>query len=313
MILAAADRQVGVTEAMAEAIIDRRDPKKITHSVQDLLRERIYAIGQGYEDANDLDRLREDPALKLACARLPHSGDALASQPTHSRLENAVTPKELRDLSLALARCVVAQLPADTDSVVLDVDATEDPCHGQQQFESFNRFYDSHCYLPLLIYVTGPDEAQWLLGALLRPGTGKSTLGMGTLVKWAVRLLRERFPQVKILLRGDRGFGNATVLRWCHALDMDYRLCMAQNPVLQERSIAVQIDAALQATYPHAGEDHQEVGEFQYQAGSWRYEERVIVKAEVTNGKLNPRYVVTSESEDPEQEYLQRKMFDHQI
>jgi len=304
-LLAAADRRTGVTSALAAALTDRRDPAKVKHPLPDLLRERVYAIAQGYEDANDLDRLRDDPALKLACDRLPRTGAALASQPTLSRLENAVTPQDVRAMALALARQVIAQLPADTTAVVLDVDATDDPCHGQQQLECFNGFYDAHCYLPLLLYVTGPDGRQRLLGALLRPGNHKGTQGLGTMLKWAVRLLRARFPAVKILLRGDSGFGNATVLRWCHALEIGYRLCLAQNPVLQERSITVQMDAALQATFPQAGEDGQEFGEFRYRARSWAQEERVIVKAEVTQGKLNPRFVVTSETEAPEAEYRQ--------
>ena len=303
VLLAAADRQVGVTSAMVAALEDRRDPAKVKHPLHDLLRERIYAIAQGYEDANDLDRLKDDPALKLACGRLPASGDALASQPTLSRLDNAVTPRALRTLAVALARQVVAQLPANATAVVLDIDATEDPCHGQQQFECFNKFYDAHCYLPLLLYVTGPDGAQRLLGALLRPGNKKGTQGLGTLLKWAVRLLRQRFPGLRIVLRGDSGFGNATVLRWCQALQIGYRLCVAQNAVLQERSIAVQMDAALLVTHPRAGEDGQEFGEFRYQAGTWRQEERVIVKAEVTQGKLNPLFVVTSEYATPEAEY----------
>lgn len=303
--LAAADRQAGVTAALTAALVDRRDPAKVTHPLRLLLQERVYAIAQGYEDANDLDRLRDDPALKLACGRLPRTGAALASQPTLSRLENAVTPRELRALALALAARVVAQLPADTTAVVLDIDATDDPCHGQQQFEGFNGFYDAHCYLPLLLYVTGPDGRQRLLSALLRPGRVKGTQGLGTLLKWAVRLLRARFPGVQIVLRGDSGFGNATVLHWCHALGIGYRLGVAQNPVLQERSIAVQMDAALLATYPQAGEDGQEFGAFRYRAGSWRQEERLIVKAEVTRGKLNPRFVVTSEDEAPEEAYRQ--------
>ena len=213
--------------------------------------------------------------------------------------------QDLRAGMLGVARCVIGQLPAETVEVVLDVDATDDPCHGQQQLEIFNKFYDAHCYLPLLLYVTGPDGQQRLLGALLRPGTAKGSVGLATMLKWAVRLFRERFPAIKIVLRGDSGFGNATVLRWCHALGIGYRLCMAQNAVLHNLSTPVQIDAMLLATYPRAGEDGQEFGEFRYQAGSWEQEERLIVKAEVTYDKVNPRFVITSEAASPEEEYRQ--------
>lgn len=303
LMLAAADRQCGVTAALAATITDRRDPKKVSHSMQELLRERIYAIAQGYEDANDLDRLKADPALKLACGRLPESGADLASQPTISRLENALTPRDLRFMALSLARGVVSQLPADTTMVILDVDPTDDPCHGQQQLECFNGFYDEHCFLPLLLYVSGADQQQRLLGSLLRPGNKTASEGLGSMLKWAVRLIRERFPGVKILLRGDCGFGHDRVLRWCHALRIGYRLCLKQNPRLQEKSTAVQMDAALLATFPRAGEDGQEFGEFDYRAKSWQQQERVIVKAEVTQDKLNPRFVITSEDDLPEDEY----------
>lgn len=302
VFVAAADQRAGVTKALATAFRDPRDPAKIQHSVTDLLRERIYAITMGYEDANDLDRLNADPALKVVCDRLPRTGKALASQPTLSRQENAASARELLQGGIRLARVVINQLPADTTAVTLDVDATEDPCHGQQQFECFNGFYDSHCYLPLMLYLTGADGRQWLLGTVLRHGTAK-TQGLSTMLKWAVRLLRARFPQIQIVLRGDSGFGNATVLRWCHALGLGYRLCLPPNAVLQEKSIPVQLDAALLVTYPRAGEDGQEFGEFRYQARSWAHDERVIVKAEVTQGKMNPRFVVTSEAEAPEQAY----------
>jgi hypothetical protein len=261
LFVAAADQHVGVTAALASALVDQRDPAKILDSQLDLVRERVYAITMGYEDANDLDRLKADPALKLVCGQLPQSGEALASQPPLSRLENTVSAREQLQMAKQLARVVIAQLPAETTEVPLDVDATEDPCPGQQQLECFNGFYDSHCYLPLMLYATGPDGRQWLLGTVLRPGTAHNQ-GLSTMLKWAVRLLRERFPSVRIVLRGDSGFGNVTVLRWCHALGIGYRLCLPPNAVLQEQSIAVQLDAALQATYPHLGEDGQEFGEF---------------------------------------------------
>jgi hypothetical protein len=167
------------------------------------------------------------------------------------------------------------------------------------------RVFDAHCYFPLLLYMTGLDGRQRLLGALLRPGNKNGTEGLDTLLKWAVRLLRARFPDAHIVLRGDSGFGTATMLRWCHALRIGYRLCVAQNPRLQALSIPVQLDAALLATFPVAGEDGQEFGECRYQAGTWRQAERVIVKAEVTQDKLNPRFMVTSEAETPETNYRQ--------
>lgn len=295
LLLAAADNRAGVTQVLCDAVQDQRDPKKIIHKIKDIISERVYAIAQGYEDANDLDRLRIDPALKLACGRLPIKGDDLASQPTISRLENSVGFRELRAMMIGLADCVIAQLPANTHKVILDVDPTEDPCHGQQQFEIFNKFYDSHCYLPLLCYITGEDNQQRILGALLRKGTAKNAAGLQTMLKWVVRLLRKRFPDITIKLRADSGFGHAIVLQWCHILGIDYDLAVPMNSKLQEESTAIQMDAALLATYPIAGEDSEEFGEFYYQAKTWEKRERIVVKAEVVKGKINARYVVTND------------------
>lgn len=304
MLLAAADKLAGVTKVLCDSLHDRRDPKKITHKIKDLISERVYAIAQGYEDANDLDRLRSDPALKLACGRLPIKGDDLASQPTISRLENSTNKRELREMMIGLATCVIAQLPANTHNVTLDVDPTEDPCHGQQQFECFNGFYDSHCYLPLLCYITGEDNQQRILGALLRPGTAASAAGLQTMLKWVARLLRRRFPDITIKLRADSGFGHAIVLKWCHRLGIGYDCGVPTNSTLQKKSTPVQMDAAILATYPVAGEDTEEFGEFHYQAKTWEIQERIVVKAEVVKGKINARYVVTNNlSSSPEEVY----------
>jgi Transposase DDE domain group 1 len=201
LLLAQADQKIGLTHALAGAMVDKRQASKVVHPLQVLLQERIYAIAAGYPDANDGDSLRFDPALKLACQRRPESDAPLASQPTLSRLENGVSAQELVHMSLALAQRVIAQLPADTRHVVLDVDASDDPCHGQQQFEEFNAYYDTHCYLPLFVHVTAEDGRQRLLGVLLRPGKAAATTGLRGLLGPAIRLLRARFPQLHIILR----------------------------------------------------------------------------------------------------------------
>ena len=176
-LIAMADRKTGLTSALTDAVQDRRQASKVVHPLKDLMRERVYAIASGYEDANDLDRLKYDPALKTVCGRLPQSGQELASQPTISRLENGLTPRDLLRMGHVLAEHVIAQLPADSKEVVLDIDATDDPCHGQQEFEFFNGFYDNHCYLPLLIFITGSDGRQRLVCSLLRPGNTGVTRG----------------------------------------------------------------------------------------------------------------------------------------
>ncbi|MHB1456620.1 MAG: IS1380 family transposase [Armatimonadota bacterium] len=301
-LVSAADKKAGLTSSLALAFDDKRDQAKVDHSMQLLLRERIYAIALGYEDANDLDRLRLDPALKTACGRLPKTGLDLGSQPTISRLENAAGRRDLIKMGRMIAENVIAQLPEGSKQVMLDVDATEDPCHGQQQLECFNKFYDSHCYLPLLFFVTGDDGRQRLVSALLRPGNAGSAKGLRPVLRMIVRVLRRRLPNTQIILRGDSGFGIANVIRWCHRLDIDYVLALSGNNVLHRLSIPVQMDAAIK--YAWEGDGCREFGEFSYAANTWERKERVIVKAEITRRELNPRFVVTSMSNlTPEELY----------
>jgi len=308
ILLREADRVSGMSGSFAKELNERRSANRIRHSRTALLRERIYAIAQGYEDANDLDTLAADPALKTACDVLPRSGARLASQPTISRFENSVCPRDLIRAAEALGRCVIARLPADTTRIDLDVDVTDDPCHGQQEFEFFNGFYDTHCFLPLLLYVSGSDGHQWLMGALLRHGKAHTTKGLRCMLRRAVRLIRERFPEAQIVLRGDCGFGFNAVLRHCDNLGIDFVLGLGRNRRLQVLSTAVQMDACVKYTQLRGSSKGEllgcrEFGEFWYKAGTWATKQRVIVKAEITRGELNPRYVVTSLKGDAEEIY----------
>lgn len=292
-LISAADRKIGLISDLALAIDDNREQGKVDHSIQLMMQERVYAIASGYEDANDLTQLRHDPILKTACGRLPKSGLALASQPTISRFENRISKRELIRMGHTLAEKVVEQLPLCTKQVVVDVDPTEDPCHGQQQLECFNAFYDSHCYLPLLFYITGDDGRQRLIGALLRPGNSGAAKGLRSVLHTIVKLLRRRLPGVRIILRGDSGFGIANVINSCHRMGIDFVLGLSSNKTLQRLSTPVQMDACIK--YRWEGDGCKEYGEFLYAAGTWdKKKERVVVKAEVTKGKLNPRYVVTN-------------------
>jgi hypothetical protein len=227
-LLSRADRKLGLTEAMAAEIVDERQAAKVRHPIRLLLLQRVVGIGCGYEDANDFDQLCADPAFKLACERAPTTDPDLGSQPTLSRLENAVNSKDVYCMAYAIARRVVAQLPRKTKQIVIDVDAYDDPCHGQQQFQFFNAHYDNHCYLPLVVFVTGDDGVQRLMGALLRSGKAGNA-GVRAVIRVAVAIIRERFGHVRIVLRADAGFGNAMVLRLCDDLKISFCLGLASN------------------------------------------------------------------------------------
>ena len=292
LLVSLADKKLGLTLAMAAAIADHRDQSKVEHSIIEMARERIYAICQDYEDANDLDTLRHDPALKAACMRLPKTGEALASQPTISRFENMPSAKDQLRMATRMAERVISQLPEGTRRVVIDVDPTEDPCHGQQEFEFFNGHYGCHCYLPVHIHITGEDGRQRIIGSALRPGNSGPTKGLYSVLRIAIRLLRMHMPEAQIILRADSAFGVCEVLNFSEDMGIDYILGMKGNNVLHDLSAHVQMDACLK--YKWEGNGCREYGSVMYKAGSWRHERRVVVKAEITQGELNPRFVVTS-------------------
>ena len=292
LLVSLADRKLGLTQVIADAIADPRDPSKVVHGMLEMARERIFAICQDYEDANDLDALRNDPALKTACERLPKTEGALASQPTISRFENMPGAKDQLRMAVAMAERVISQLPVRTRRVVIDVDPTEDPCHGQQEFEFFNGHYGCHCYLPVMIHITGDDGRQRIVGSVLRPGNSGATKGIESALRTAIKLLRQRMPDAQIILRADSAFGVCDVLNFCEDMEIDYILGLKGNSALHGLSAPVQMDACLK--YRWEGNGCREYSSISYKAGSWRHARRVVVKAEITQGELNPRFVVTS-------------------
>src|SRR5438477_575829 len=177
MLLAQADRRLGIAERLAQAIPDARDPDRVTHLLPDILRARIFAIACGYEAADDLDRLRFDPAFKLACGRLPDSGRNLCSQPTVSRFENAPDLRALIRLMGVMVDLYCASYTNPPAAVTLDIDDTVDVVHGHQQLSLFNAHYDERCFLPIHIYDTATSRP---VAVLLRPGKTPSGTETGS-------------------------------------------------------------------------------------------------------------------------------------
>ncbi len=292
LLLAQADRKLGLTEALSNNILDVRDPAKIVHPVVDLIRERVFAIALGYEDANDLDSLADDPALRAACGRRLVPQDRLASQPTISRLENRADSKDLLCMALALAKIVVGQLPRGTRRVILDVDASEDPCHGQQEFEFFNSHYNAHCYLPVFVHITAEDGRQRLMTALLRPGNADAKTGLFGILRRCVQLIRKRFPKTEIVLRGDCAYGQAEVIAFCREHGLPFVLGLSTNARVKRLAAPGE-----QAALSRAGikdETARFYASFHYKADSWAQPERVIERIEITAGAINPRFVVSN-------------------
>jgi hypothetical protein len=290
MLLAAAERRLQLADRLAAAIHDPRDARRVRHAMADIVRARIFAIACGYEDANDLDRLRFDPAFKLACGRLPDGGLDLCSQPTCSRLENLPDLKTVVRLGDVLVDLWLSSYATPPASVTLDIDDTLDVVHGHQQLSLFNAHYDERCFLPIHVYdaATGRPVAM-----ILRPGktpTGKEIRGH---LRRLVRRIRARWPITRILVRGDGHYGRAQVMAWCDDNGIDYIFGLPGNAVLQRLLDATADDIRTRRALEHRPA-LRGYAETRYKAKSWKLERRVGARIEATALGLDVRFVVTN-------------------
>src|SRR6476469_863859 len=214
MLLALAERRRKVADTLAAHIADRRDPSHITHTVADVLRARMLAIGCGYPDGNDFDWLRCDPAFKLACGRLPDSGADLCSQPTISRWENAPTLREVVRMTYAMIDTYCSSYARAPRAVTLDIDDTLDVVHGHRQLSLFNAHYDERCFLPIHVYDTATSRP---VAVLLRPGKTPSGRELCGHIRRLVRRIRSHWPDTRLTIRGDSHYGRPEVMAWCEA------------------------------------------------------------------------------------------------
>ncbi|MCY3019791.1 MAG: IS1380 family transposase, partial [Planctomycetota bacterium] len=293
VLLSAADRQLGLTSALARFLPDHRDPTRVIHELDEMLAQRVYQIGCGYEDCNDADDMRHDPMLKTAIERLPETDPDLASQTTLSRFENRVTRTQLRRMAEVFVDLFVKRHASPKPRwIILDFDATDDAVHGQQQFEAFNGFYDEHCYLPLLVTAQVHGEPHEPLVAMLRPGNVHSSHHALAVLKRLVRKLREVWPDAHILFRGDNGFGIPAIYDWCDENHVLYLINLAKNPRL--KALAEPYMARTRAAYEETGEKVRRLYAETYAAKDWSRPRRVLIKAEVSSEGENPRFVVTN-------------------
>ena len=253
LLLKAVDDQSGLTARLAAALTDPREPGKVRHTLGDMLRQHIFGICCGYGDANDVARLNTDPMHKLLLDRDPIDGGDLASQLTLSRFENHRRRTDLFRMGIALAETVIAAhrrrlRRKGCKLITLDLDPTEDPCHGNQQLSLFNGHYDNWCYLPLLAFVSFDDEQdQHLLAALLRPGTAHAKVGAVSLMRRLIPALKKAFPKAVIRVRLDGGFCCPEVLDFLDGAEVQYLVGMAKNSVL-ERGASDDVNLACTAS-----------------------------------------------------------------
>jgi hypothetical protein len=311
LLLKALDTQWGLTQHLAACLIDPRQPGKVQHQGIELLRQRVFGLACGYADCNDAARLADDPIHKLLLERDPLAGPALASQPTLSRFENAVGPRELMAMGHVLADTVIGyhqrRLKGDATRITIDFDPTDDPTHGQQEFTFFNGHYDTWCYLPVVATVTFNDEAeQYAVGAVLRPGNAPASRGAIGLLRRLVRKLRAAFPGAALRVRLDGGFASPRMFDFLEAEGVEYVVAMASNARVEKRARRLMGKARMLSKA--TGRTAHLYGETRYAARKWSRKRRVVMKAEVVRHpgrppKNNPRFVVTNLPDDPQTVY----------
>jgi len=309
LLLRELDVKTGLLRRFAACFTDHRDPELIEHSVEELLKQRVFGIALGYEDLNDHDELRHDPLLAVLVGktdptgidrvRRRDKGKALAGKSTLNRLE--LTPvgadaesryKKIVAQGESIERFFVDAFLAAHDEppeeIVLDFDATDDPLHGHQLGRFFHGYYKSYCYLPLYVFC-----GRHLLCAKLRPADIDAAAGTVPELRRIVAHIRERWPDVSIVLRGDSGFCREAIMRWCEENGVDYILGLAKNERLKA-AIAAEMQQA-KAAFERTGEAARVFNDFTYQTRkSWSRPRRVVGKAEYLKKGENPRFVVTS-------------------
>ena len=287
--LRAFDQRYGLTHGLAERVCDAREEERVRHSVLSLFRQRLYQIIAGYEDANDADRLRHDPAFQILADQ--PLGAPLGSQPTLSRWENSPSPRDLLKLQDALLDWFVkicGEQVRKRGEILLDVDSTDDPTYGQQQLSFFNGGYDQHMYHPLLIF---ERHTGCLLAARLRRGTAASHARIIPLLLRIVPRLQKEFPKARIKLRADAGFALPLLYEFCEFFGIQYVIGIAANPRLQEQ--AQHMQRRLARRY-RTGNPQRSFSSFLYRAYSWSHQRRICYKAEHTEAGNNLRFLVTN-------------------
>lgn len=282
-LIAQIDRQMGLTQAVAKALGDDRRKASCDHSLEELLKQRVYAITLGHEDLNDHQELRHDLALQTATSRV----DALASPATLCRLEQRSDRAAAVAIHQVLFNQFVQAHEEPPRRLILDFDATDTPLHGNQEGRFFHGYYDHYCYLPLYVFC-----GRHLLVSYLRRSDGDPARHSWAILSLLVKALRAQWPKVEIVFRGDSGFCRWPMLRWCERYAVRYIVGVARNPRLERK--AAELTGLAEQLFEATGRKQRLFDSITYGARSWDKARRVIVKAEHSAHGSNPRFVVTN-------------------
>ena len=296
-------RKMKLFERLAGCLPDPRDPAMIEHDQSTMFAQRIMGIACGWEDLNDHDSLRVDPLMQVATERRVDVDRPLASASTLCRLENRADNKTNAAIGRLMVELFIESFDKPPTELILDFDATDDPIHGKQEGAFFHGYYKNYCYLPLYVFC-----GERLVASYLRPSNMDASKNSRALLKLLVKRLRQTWPEVKIIFRGDGGFCRWKLLRWCDRNKVDYVVGLAGNPRLEHEAAQYMLAAQKECTI------HQTkariFGTFQYAAKTWDRQRRVIVKAEHTEKGANPRYILTSLPEEKSLHGTSREIYD---
>jgi len=325
ILLKACDRKLGLIDAVSSCLRDSRCAQKVTHSMRELVEQRVYGMACGYEDCNDSARLASDPVQRLLMNRDPIDGQALASQPTLSRFENGIDGRSLMRMGNAIADRVIERhrkrLRGRVRRITIDLDPTDDPTYGQQQLTLFNGHYNNWCYLPVACFLQFDEEPdQYLFAYVLRAGDAPATEGAVAILRRVIRRLRKAFPKAIVRVRLDGGFAAPEVFDFVDEQRVEYVVAMGKNAVLEGHAEPFMKQARRLSR--QSGDSERVYGDCLYESGSWDDERRVIFKAQVVRhpgreAKDNPRFVVTNLRSSPkhvyERVYCQRAPIENRI
>jgi Transposase DDE domain group 1 len=297
LLLGETDRKMNLLGRLGKCFADQRNQDRVEHSVEEMLRQRVFGLALGYEDLNDHEELRKDPVLGVLAGKQEPGKDLLAGKSTLNRMElgNGMPSRykkitfwrdSVDDLLVEVFLESYAKVPK---RIVLDIDTTDMALHGKQEERFFHGYYGHHCYLPLFIFC-----GDHVLCARLRPSNIGPAVGSRKEIERVVRQIRGRWPEVRIVLRGDSGFCTDELMSWCKANRVDFVIGMARNKRV-ERLTADALEQARQE-FETTQKPARVFVELQYEtlSGSWSEQRRVVAKAEHIEGKSNPRFIVTS-------------------
>lgn len=292
LLLREVDKKINLTKQLATVIRDERHAGYVEHSVEDMLKQRVYAIAAGYEDVNDHDSLRKDVCFQTAVGREVN----LASSATLSRFENSIDRQSLVKLSQLMVEHFIASYSQSPSELILDFDPTDNETYGHQEERHYHGYYKHYCFLPLHVFC-----GDRLLVSLLRPSNIDGPKYAGAILRLLVKRLREPWPDVAIIFRGDSAFARSRILYWCEENRVDYVVGMPGNKRLQRETTTLVEQA--QQQYDEMQEKQRLFSAFTYSAKSWRRPRRIIAKAEHHENGSNLRFLVTNMKHAPQALY----------